>query len=139
MRSRSFAISVGQFIEGYAAALGGIDSLAFTGGIGEHSPEVSTRICETLGFLGIRIDPVLNAANAKLIAAEPSNVATRIVETKEEVMIARFPCKKSHKSRSLDSLATAVGVLLNLRYSPTPNPGAPYSGTCLATHIIPMC
>lgn len=84
-----FCYHVRKFIGAYAAALGGIDLLVFTGGIGEHSPEVRTRICETLGFLGIRIDPVLNAANATVISAGPSNVAARVVETKEEVMIAR--------------------------------------------------
>jgi acetate kinase len=84
-----FCYQARKFIGAYAAALGGIDALVFTGGIGEHSPEVRARICEKLDFLGIRIDPVLNGANASKISAADGGVVIRIVSTREEVMIAR--------------------------------------------------
>ena len=84
-----FCYQARKFIGAYAAALGGIDALVFTGGIGEHSPEVRARICEKLDFLGIRIDPVLNGANASKISAADGGVVIRTVSTKEEVMIAR--------------------------------------------------
>jgi len=84
-----FCYQARKFIGAYAAALGGIDALVFTGGIGEHSPEIRARICAKLDFLGIRIDPLLNGTNASKLSAADSRVATRTVKTKEEVMIAR--------------------------------------------------
>ncbi|HLE56214.1 MAG TPA: acetate/propionate family kinase [Rhodothermia bacterium] len=84
-----FCYQAKKFIGAYAAALGGIDALVFTGGIGERSPEVRARICEKLDFLGIRIDPALNRANASIISPGESRVRIRIVKTKEEAMVAR--------------------------------------------------
>jgi acetate kinase len=84
-----FCYQARKFIGAYAAALGGIDALVFTGGIGEHSPEIRARICEKLDFLGIRIDPVLNTTNAANISAAHSRVVIRTVSTNEEVVIAR--------------------------------------------------
>ena len=84
-----FCYQARKFIGAYSAALGGIEALVFTGGIGEHSPEVRARICEKLNFLGIRIDPVLNRVNAALISGNQGGVPVRIVKTKEEVMVAR--------------------------------------------------
>ena len=78
-----------KFIGAYCAALGGIDALVFTGGIGERSSEVRARICEKLEFMGIEVDPVLNRENASTISAPQSAVHIRTVKTNEEVMIAR--------------------------------------------------
>jgi acetate kinase len=72
-----------------AAALGGIDSLVFTGGIGEHAPPVREGICAGLGPLGVRLDPARNAANAAIISADGSPCTVRVVPANEERSIAR--------------------------------------------------
>ena len=72
-----------------AAALGGLDTLVFAGGIGENSPEVRRRICDGLGFLGIAVDERRNATNAPLISPEDGRVAVRVIPTDEESLIAR--------------------------------------------------
>ena len=72
-----------------AAALGGLDTLVFAGGIGENSPEVRRRICDGLEFLGITVDEDRNAASAPLISTEGGRVAVRVIPTDEESMIAR--------------------------------------------------
>jgi len=84
-----FCYQVRKFIGAYAAVLGGIDALVFTGGIGEHSAVVRAGICEKLDFLGIRIDPRLNSSNAPIISSDEGEVVIRTVKTREEVMIAR--------------------------------------------------
>jgi acetate kinase len=84
-----FCYQASKFIGAYAAALGGIDALVFTGGIGAHSPEIRARICSKLGFLEIRIDPALNGTNAQTISAGRARVVIRTMNTREEVMIAR--------------------------------------------------
>jgi acetate kinase len=84
-----FCYQVRKFIGAYAAALGGIDLLVFTGGIGEHSPEVRAQICEGLDFLGIGLDHARNRAGNALISAATTAVPVRALKTQEEVMIAR--------------------------------------------------
>jgi acetate kinase len=84
-----FCYHVSKVIGAYAVVLAGIDALVFTGGIGEHSPQVRERICEKLDFLGIRIDPALNRSNAPIISSRQGSVVIRTVKTREEVMIAR--------------------------------------------------
>ena len=84
-----FCYQAKKFIGGYAAALGGLDALIFTGGIGEHSSEVRARICEGLGFLGIEIDKESNRVNAETISAPNSRVRVHTIKANEEAMIAR--------------------------------------------------
>lgn len=84
-----FCYQAKKCIGSFAAALGGLDALVFSGGIGEHSPAVRAQVCKELELLGIAIDPALNDANAPLISAEHGAVQIRIVNTREEVMIAR--------------------------------------------------
>jgi acetate kinase len=72
-----------------AAALGGLDALVFTGGIGEHAAEVRRRICRQAHWLGVRLDDAANDANAGDIAAPDARVAVRVVPTDEECTIAR--------------------------------------------------
>jgi acetate kinase len=72
-----------------AAALGGIDSLVFTGGIGEHAAAVREGICAGLQHLGVRLDPPRNAANAAVISAGDSPSMVRVVASNEERSIAR--------------------------------------------------
>lgn len=78
-----------KYLGAYAAVLGGLDNLVFSGGIGENSPSIRARICAGLGFLGIELDELRNEASADIISAETSRVTVRIIRTDEELMIAR--------------------------------------------------
>ncbi|MDL2357377.1 MAG: acetate/propionate family kinase [Pseudomonadota bacterium] len=72
-----------------AGVLAGVDTLVFAGGIGEHAPEVRARICASLGWLGIALDPQRNAANATVISSDASAVCVRVIHTDEQRMIAQ--------------------------------------------------
>ena len=87
-----FCYQVKKWIGAFAAALGGLDTLVFAGGIGENAPTVRARICDGLGFLGIELDEKRNAANEGVISAETSRVPVRVIPTDEERMIAKMVC-----------------------------------------------
>ncbi|MDP1548851.1 MAG: acetate/propionate family kinase [Nitrosomonas sp.] len=87
-----FCYQTKKGIGAYAAALGGLDTLVFAGGIGENAPPVRSRICADLGFLGIELDELRNAEHAQVISADTSRVAVRVIRTDEELMIARSVC-----------------------------------------------
>lgn len=74
---------------GLIGVLEGLDTLVFSGGIGENSAEIRARICSGLGFLGIEIDPIKNAANNEVISSESSAITVRVIKTDEELMIAK--------------------------------------------------
>ena len=78
-----------KYVGAYAAALGGLDAVVFTAGIGEHSPVVRAMALEGLGFLGIELDPARNEANASVISTDASAVAVLVIPTDEEREIAR--------------------------------------------------
>jgi acetate kinase len=84
-----FCYQVRKWIGSFAAALGGLDTLAFAAGIGENAPLIRARICEGLGFLGIELNKKRNAKNAPLISADAGRVKVRVIRTDEELMIAR--------------------------------------------------
>jgi acetate kinase len=84
-----FCYQVRKWIGAFAAALGGLDTLVFAGGIGENAPPVRARICDGLGFLGIAVDDRRNAANEGVIAKDGGRVCVRVIRTDEEIMIAR--------------------------------------------------
>ena len=84
-----FCYRVKQTIGAFAAALGGLDTLVFSGGIGEHAAEIRARIVEGLEFLGIILDPARNATNAAVITRDESRVRGRVMRTDEEGEIAR--------------------------------------------------
>jgi acetate kinase len=84
-----FCYSAKKYIGAYAAALGGLDTLVFTAGIGENAPSIRERICSGLGFLGIKIDAARNNDNAPLISADDGRVKVRVIKTNEDLMIAR--------------------------------------------------
>jgi acetate kinase len=88
-----FCYQAKKWIGAYAAALGGVDTLVFSGGIGENAPVIRARICEGLEFLGIEIAAKQNAANENVISAAASRVAIRVIRTDEELTIARSVCK----------------------------------------------
>ena len=84
-----FCYQVKKWIGAFAAALGGLDTLIFSGGIGENAPVVRMRICEGLGFLGIELDPVRNAGSAPVISTAAAGVHVHVIRTDEELVIAR--------------------------------------------------
>ncbi len=83
-----FCYQVKKCIGAYAAALGGLDTLVFSGGIGENASTVRARICEGLEFLGIEIDADCNAKNSDVISVQAGRVKVRVICTDEEQMIA---------------------------------------------------
>jgi acetate kinase len=84
-----FCYQVRKFIGAYAAALGGLDMLVFTGGIGEHAAPVRARIVEGLQFLGIELDCEANSQNADNITTPQSHCSVHVIKTDEDLMIAR--------------------------------------------------
>ncbi|MDB6031939.1 MAG: Acetate kinase, partial [Verrucomicrobiales bacterium] len=84
-----FCYQARKWLGGFAAALGGLDLVVFSGGIGENVPEVRAGICEGLEFLGIEMNPARNQANAPIISKDESRVAVRVIKTDEEQMIAK--------------------------------------------------
>ena len=87
-----FCYQARKQVGAYAAVLGGLDSLIFSGGIGENAAAVRLRICEGLEFLGITLDETKNLANAAVISTSQSRVQVRVIPTDEESMIAQFVC-----------------------------------------------
>jgi acetate kinase len=84
-----FCYQAKKFVGALAAALHGLDTLVFTGGIGENAPVVRDRICEGLEFLGIDIAPAANAENRGIISAPGGRVTVRAMKTDEDLMVAR--------------------------------------------------
>lgn len=87
-----FCFQVKKWIGAFAAALGGLDTLVFAGGIGEHAPAIRARICDGLAFLGIELDERQNAVNGGVISGASSRVAVRVIRTDEEQVIAKTVC-----------------------------------------------
>jgi acetate kinase len=87
-----FCYQIKKWIGSFVAVLGGLDVLVFSGGIGEHSPEVRSKICDGLEFLGIELDEIKNMNNEPVISKETSKVKVRIIKTNEELMIAKLVC-----------------------------------------------
>ena len=85
-----FCYQAKKWIGSFSAALGGIDTLVFAGGIGENAPLVRSRICQNLGFLGIELDESLNEQASPVISSNGSRVKIRIIRTDEELMMARL-------------------------------------------------
>jgi acetate kinase len=96
-----FAYSLRKAIASMSAALEGLDTLVFTGGIGEHAAPVREKVCASLGFLGIQLDPAENIANARIISKPSSAVRIMVIPTDEDVIIAQ------HTARLVGSLKTA--------------------------------
>ena len=83
-RSRSWRV--------IGAALGGLDTLVFAGGIGENASVVRERICAGLEFFGVQLDRTRNNTNAPVISTVGSEVTVRVIRTNEELMIAKAVC-----------------------------------------------
>jgi acetate kinase len=87
-----FCYQIKKWIGAFVAALGGLDTLVFSGGVGENSPPIRGRVCDALEFLGIEIDKVRNVKNAGVISEKTSRVVVRVIRTDEEFMIAKLVC-----------------------------------------------
>jgi acetate kinase len=84
-----FCYTAKKFIGAYAAALGGLDTLVFAGGIGEKAAVIRAEICEGLQFLGLELERARNDASAPVISADTSHVTVRVIKTDEELQIAQ--------------------------------------------------
>lgn len=88
-----FCYRAKKYLGAYVAALGGLDILVFTGGIGIHAAAIRERICSGQDFLGILLDSACNRAHAPVISDDDSRVKVRVIKTDEELMIARHTLK----------------------------------------------
>jgi acetate kinase len=88
-----FCYQAKKWIGSFAAALGGLDTLVFAGGIGENAPLVRARICAGLSFLGIELNESRNAETAAVISTDTSQGTVRVIRTDEELMMARSVCR----------------------------------------------
>jgi acetate kinase len=89
MGVQMFAYQVRKFIGAYAAVLNGLDTLVFTGGIGERAPAVRADICFGLEYLGVALDTAANGRNADVISLSGTKCTVRVILTDEDLMIAR--------------------------------------------------
>ena len=89
MAVEMFAYQARKFIGAYAAVLNGLDTLVFTGGIGERAAEVRINMCSGLEYLGITLDTQANCRNAEVISLPASKCKVRVVQTDEDLMIVR--------------------------------------------------
>ena len=92
-----YVYRIGRELGSLAAALGGLDSIVFTGGIGENAPAIRERVCHDAAWLGIELDAAANLRGRPRITAGPSRVSAWVIPTNEELMIAR------HTQRVLES------------------------------------
>lgn len=84
-----FCYQVAKQVGSYSAALGGLDLLVFTGGIGEHAAPIREQACRRLAFVGIQLDQKRNLSNAHTISSANSRCAVRVIPANEDLMIAR--------------------------------------------------
>jgi acetate kinase len=88
-----FCYQIKKCIGAYSAALAGLDTLVFAGGIGEQASPVRAQICQGLEYLGVELDPVRNAGHEPVISAATSRVVVRVIPTDEEQMMATLVCR----------------------------------------------
>jgi acetate kinase len=84
-----FCYSIQRELGSLTAALGGLDGIVFTGGIGENSPAIRERVCRDAAWLGIELDRTANAAGSPRISLPESRVSSLLIPANEELMIAR--------------------------------------------------
>jgi acetate kinase len=122
-----FCYQVKKWIGAFAAALGGVDTLVFAGGIGEKASVVRARICDGLGFLGIELEEKRNAANEGVISTNASRVAVRVIHTDEELMIARSVCRVLGFGMASEKSNSDHATKYNSRLDPHSSDGVPHS------------
>jgi acetate kinase len=103
-----FVYRISRELGALAAALGGLDGLVFTAGIGEHASEIRRRVCERSGWLGIILDADANKRGAERISSEASSVSVWVIPTDEEQTIVRQTLAVLNTSRTTHSTADAL-------------------------------
>ena len=103
-----FVYRISRELGALAAALGGLDGLVFTAGIGEHASEIRRRVCERSGWLGIILDADANKRGAERISSEASSVSVWVIPTDEEQTIVRQTLAVLNTSRTAHSTADAL-------------------------------
>jgi acetate kinase len=88
-----FCYQIKKSVGALAAALGGLDMLIFTGGIGEHAAAVRAEVCDGLAYLGLAIDPRRNDSNEDTISSAASKCRVRVIPTNENLMVARHTAR----------------------------------------------
>jgi acetate kinase len=99
--THSIACEAGSLV----SALGGLDGLVFTAGIGEHAPAIRMQVANRLSWLGVRLDEAANAANAPCISTPDSRIEVRVIATNEEAMIARHTISVSRATPIIEACA----------------------------------
>jgi len=94
-----FCYRAKKYLAAYAAVLGGLDVVVFTAGIGEHAPVIRERICMGMEFFGIQIDPARNRVNAPVISTDDSRVKVRVMNTNENLMLARHAARLLNQTK----------------------------------------
>ena len=84
-----FCYQARKWIAAMAAALGGMQTLVFAGGIGENAPQIRSEICNALAFLGVELDDTRNNQNAAVISRDSGRCTVRVIRTDEELFMAR--------------------------------------------------
>jgi acetate kinase len=120
-----FCYQAKKWIGSFAAALGGLDTLVFAGGIGENASPVRARICEGLGFLGIELKESRNAETAGVISTDASRVVVRVIRTDEEQMIARSVCRVLGLGRASENQNSEHATKYTSRLDPPSAGGVP--------------
>jgi len=104
-----FCYRVSRELGSLAAALGGLDAIVFTAGIGEHAPPVRERVCRAAAWLGVSLDPAANARHGPRISRADSAVAAWVIPTNEELMIAGHTLEKLEKGHeTVDQQSSAA-------------------------------
>jgi len=101
---RMFCLSVARQVAAQATSLGGLDSLVFTGGIGEHDTATRAQVCGHLAWTGLRLDETLNQAGQGLISAPGSSIEVRVIPAAENAVIARHVQSLVPGAQSNDSV-----------------------------------
>jgi acetate kinase len=84
-----FVYRIGRELGSMAAALGGLDALVFTGGIGEHAAEIRARVCRDAGWLGIALDEAANTGGGPRISLPDASASAWVIPTNENLMVAQ--------------------------------------------------
>lgn len=104
-----FVYRIGRELGSLAAALGGLDALVFTAGIGEHAPEIRRRVCEQAGWFGLEFDEKANADGGPQINKQGSKVSAWVIPTDEDLMIARHTWQLLGERQSEKRAGSAKG------------------------------
>jgi acetate kinase len=94
-----FVYDIRRYIGEFIVLMEGLDAITFTGGIGQHDAELRSEVLSSLSFLGMKIDGAKNAQNAEIISADDSRVKALVIETNEEIVVARETVKVITKHR----------------------------------------